>query len=493
MVGAAEFSCRPATSGVGRCNAHRLRIPTRLLQNALAGRERVLERHDPVRYRRRLEAVYAAARSPPGPSLRRAMRADVAPSHHMSPLRWRTDGTRPGGRMPGEADWQGCGRSRRQSGRHVGVLYTTDIAMRGDIRLKARDSGSSIHLQRGGDGNAGVHRRVRRHAWAGVLRGVRRSRAARVHRHRRQRGLARLPRLPRSRRLPTRRVWRSRRTTSSTSAPSPISSTARLIRTRRTRPTRSAVENAVYIANELDIPLLYIGTAGIFDGRQELYDDWDAPNPLGAYARAKWAGERVRRAERAPLPDLPRRLDDGRRAAQGQEVHPEAHAPAARRRDRAARRRRQAGHADLHARLRAQRAPCSGARSGGACTTWSARARRAGSRWRRQLVDELGLEPRDRSPGELRLLRRDVLRAAARLRATGQPQARSAGPRRRCGRGRRRWRSTSAPTTPGTSAKSGGSAWADTSRVRVALVGIRGLPAQYGGSERLRPRRFTRD
>jgi dTDP-4-dehydrorhamnose reductase len=52
-----------------------------------------------------------------------------------------------------------------------------------------------------------------------------------------------------------------------------------------------AVENAVYIANELDIPLLYIGTAGIFDGAQELYDDWDTPNPLGHYARAKWAGE----------------------------------------------------------------------------------------------------------------------------------------------------------------------------------------------------------
>ena len=27
-------------------------------------------------------------------------------------------------------------------------------------------------------------------------------------------------------------------------------------------------ENAVYIANELDIPVLYIGTAGIFDGQQ---------------------------------------------------------------------------------------------------------------------------------------------------------------------------------------------------------------------------------
>jgi dTDP-4-dehydrorhamnose reductase len=53
-----------------------------------------------------------------------------------------------------------------------------------------------------------------------------------------------------------------------------------------------AVENAVYLANELDIPLLYISTAGIFDGKKELYDDWDLPNPLGHYARAKYAGER---------------------------------------------------------------------------------------------------------------------------------------------------------------------------------------------------------
>ena len=52
-----------------------------------------------------------------------------------------------------------------------------------------------------------------------------------------------------------------------------------------------AVENAVFIANELNIPLLYIGTAGIFDGKNELYDDWDQPNPLGHYARAKYAGE----------------------------------------------------------------------------------------------------------------------------------------------------------------------------------------------------------
>ena len=53
-----------------------------------------------------------------------------------------------------------------------------------------------------------------------------------------------------------------------------------------------AVENAVYIANNLKIPILYISTAGIFDGKKNLYDDWDLPNPLGHYARAKYAGER---------------------------------------------------------------------------------------------------------------------------------------------------------------------------------------------------------
>lgn len=52
-----------------------------------------------------------------------------------------------------------------------------------------------------------------------------------------------------------------------------------------------AVENAVYISKELGIPLLYISTAGIFDGKQQSYDDWDIPNPLGHYARSKYAGE----------------------------------------------------------------------------------------------------------------------------------------------------------------------------------------------------------
>ncbi|HMU46625.1 MAG TPA: NAD(P)-dependent oxidoreductase [Chitinophagaceae bacterium] len=54
----------------------------------------------------------------------------------------------------------------------------------------------------------------------------------------------------------------------------------------------TAVENAVKISNELNIPLLYISTAGIFDGKKMTYDDWDIPNPLGHYARSKYMGER---------------------------------------------------------------------------------------------------------------------------------------------------------------------------------------------------------
>jgi dTDP-4-dehydrorhamnose reductase len=52
------------------------------------------------------------------------------------------------------------------------------------------------------------------------------------------------------------------------------------------------VEHAVRLANESDIPVLYISTAGIFDGAKEFYDDWDQPNPLGVYARSKYMGER---------------------------------------------------------------------------------------------------------------------------------------------------------------------------------------------------------
>jgi dTDP-4-dehydrorhamnose reductase len=53
----------------------------------------------------------------------------------------------------------------------------------------------------------------------------------------------------------------------------------------------TSVENGVYIANKLNIPILYISTAGIFDGKKDCYDDWDVPNPLGVYARSKYLGE----------------------------------------------------------------------------------------------------------------------------------------------------------------------------------------------------------
>jgi dTDP-4-dehydrorhamnose reductase len=53
-----------------------------------------------------------------------------------------------------------------------------------------------------------------------------------------------------------------------------------------------SVEFAVSLANKLNIPILYISTAGIFDGNKNLYDDWDTPNPLGVYARSKYMGER---------------------------------------------------------------------------------------------------------------------------------------------------------------------------------------------------------
>ncbi len=54
----------------------------------------------------------------------------------------------------------------------------------------------------------------------------------------------------------------------------------------------TAVENAVNIANNLKIPLLYISTAGIFDGKKETYDDWDEPAPLSHYGRSKFMGEK---------------------------------------------------------------------------------------------------------------------------------------------------------------------------------------------------------
>jgi len=53
-----------------------------------------------------------------------------------------------------------------------------------------------------------------------------------------------------------------------------------------------SVESAVSIANELNIPLLYISTAGIFDGLKDVYDELDQPVPLGHYGKSKYLGEK---------------------------------------------------------------------------------------------------------------------------------------------------------------------------------------------------------
>ena len=50
-------------------------------------------------------------------------------------------------------------------------------------------------------------------------------------------------------------------------------------------------ENLALIASDLDVPLVYISTAGIVDGAQDLYNDFDQPNPLSIYAKAKYHGE----------------------------------------------------------------------------------------------------------------------------------------------------------------------------------------------------------
>ncbi len=52
-------------------------------------------------------------------------------------------------------------------------------------------------------------------------------------------------------------------------------------------------ENSALVCQKRGIPMVYIGTAGIFDGKQEYYNDYDEPNPLSVYGKAKLGGERA--------------------------------------------------------------------------------------------------------------------------------------------------------------------------------------------------------
>jgi len=52
-----------------------------------------------------------------------------------------------------------------------------------------------------------------------------------------------------------------------------------------------ATKNIAEIANELDIPMVYISTAGIFDGKSNEYDEDSLPNPINVYGKTKLYGD----------------------------------------------------------------------------------------------------------------------------------------------------------------------------------------------------------
>ncbi len=53
-------------------------------------------------------------------------------------------------------------------------------------------------------------------------------------------------------------------------------------------------ENMALTCQELDILMVYISTCGVFDGRKpEPYNEFDQPNPISVYAKAKYEGEKI--------------------------------------------------------------------------------------------------------------------------------------------------------------------------------------------------------
>lgn len=51
-------------------------------------------------------------------------------------------------------------------------------------------------------------------------------------------------------------------------------------------------ENMALLAEKNNCQMVYISTAGIFGGEQEVFTDFDKPNPLSHYAKSKYYGER---------------------------------------------------------------------------------------------------------------------------------------------------------------------------------------------------------
>lgn len=55
----------------------------------------------------------------------------------------------------------------------------------------------------------------------------------------------------------------------------------------------TGTQNMVELARCLDIPIVYVGTCGIFDGSQPSYSEMDRPTPLNHYGRSKYYGELI--------------------------------------------------------------------------------------------------------------------------------------------------------------------------------------------------------
>ncbi len=51
-------------------------------------------------------------------------------------------------------------------------------------------------------------------------------------------------------------------------------------------------ENVALLARQYDVTMVYVSTAGIYGGEQDEFHDFDLPNPLSHYGRAKYYGER---------------------------------------------------------------------------------------------------------------------------------------------------------------------------------------------------------
>jgi dTDP-4-dehydrorhamnose reductase len=58
----------------------------------------------------------------------------------------------------------------------------------------------------------------------------------------------------------------------------------------------TGTQNMVELARCLDIPIVYIGTCGIYNGSKESYTETDQPSPLNHYGRSKYYGELAVRA-----------------------------------------------------------------------------------------------------------------------------------------------------------------------------------------------------